>query len=187
MTVMQTTDECGVEAKPGSAICVRPMTSDDAEAVLRIYKEGIDSGNATFTADLPSWQAWDDGHLPDARFVAIADGQVAGWVALAGISSRPVYKGVAEISIYVSKDCRRRGVGRTLLGKAVEASEAAGFWTLQAGIFPENEASLVLHADFGFVAIGKRRGLGRMTYGPLKGQWRDVVFMERRSEIVGVE
>lgn len=187
MTVMQTTEECGVEAMPGGAVMVRPMTADDADAVLQIYKDGIDTGNATFTADVPSWQAWDDGHLPDVRLVAVADGQVAGWVALAGISSRPVYKGVAEISIYVSKNCRGRGLGRSLLGKAVEASEAAGFWTLQAGIFPENKASLVLHADFGFTAIGRRRGLGRMEYGPLKGQWRDVVFMERRSEIVGAE
>lgn len=187
MIAMQRHKPDGHKVVAGEAITVRPMTTDDADSVLRIYQDGIDTGHATFTAELPSWQSWNDGHLSDVRLVAIADGQVAGWFALAGVSSRPVYRGVAEISIYVSQAFRGRGVGHALMRSAVGQTEALGFWTLQAGIFPENKASLALHSEAGFKEIGRRRGLGRMSYGPLKGQWRDVVLMERRSEIVGTE
>lgn len=167
-------------------LAIRPMTHMDAGGVLSIYREGIETGHATFASEIPSWQAWDDGHLPEARLVAVRNGIVAGWVAFAGVSARPVYQGVAEISIYVGRDFRGAGVGSALMAAGVRASEHAGLWTLQAGIFPENKASLTLHADHGFVVVGRRQRLGCMEHGPMRGQWRDIIFMERRSETVGM-
>ena len=165
----------------------RPMAAGHAEDVLRIYREGIDSGHATFAPAVPDWAGWDENHLPHSRLVALMADRVVGWAALIPVSSRAVYRGVAELSIYVSADARRCGVGRTLMADLIAATEAAGIWTLQAGIFPENEASIALHEAYGFRIVGTRERVGKMDYGPLAGHWRDVVLMERRSRLAGVD
>jgi phosphinothricin acetyltransferase len=149
-------------------------------AVRAIYEEGIATGNATFETSAPDWVEWDATHRPDCRLVACLDGKVIGWAALSPVSSRCVYAGVAEESIYVAASARGRGVGRQLLMALIEESERAGIWTIQTGIFPENLASLVLHRSCGFRELGLRERLGQMN-----GVWRDVVFMERRSLVVG--
>lgn len=167
---------------------IRPMAASDAAAVLAIYAEGIATGHATFEAEAPDWQTWDDGHLNDCRLIAESDtGAILGWAALSPVSGRCVYGGVAEVSVYIADAARGQGIGRRLLADLIDASEAAGLWTLQAGVFPENQASLALHRQAGFRVIGTRERLGCMTYGPMQGQWRDVVLMERRSEKVGVD
>ena len=167
-------------------ISLRSLQPEDAGVVLRIYGEGIATGHATFQAEVPSWEAWDSGHLAECRWVAEAGNSVLGWAALSGVSSRCVYAGVAEVSLYVAEAAQGRGVGSLLLGRLVTCSEDLGIWTLQAGIFPENTASLRLHEHHGFRQLGIRKRLGKMTYGPLVGHWRDVVLMERRSQRVGV-
>jgi len=150
-------------------------------AAERIYLEGIATGDATFETGAPSWEAWDRGHLADLRVVAIDESAVVlGWAALSPVSDRCVDQGVAEESVYVGEHVRGRGVGRRLLDDLIRRSEQAGIWTIQTGIFPENEASLRLHAAAGFRIVGMRERLGR-----LDGVWRDVVFLERRSSIVG--
>ena len=162
---------------------IGPMTAADAAAVLAIYGEGIDSGNATFQTDVPDWDEWNAGHLVEPRLVARdGRGTVLGWSALSPVSRRAVYRGVVEESVYVAAAARGRGVGRALLAEMVRASEAAGVWTLQAGIFPENAASLVLHEAAGFHVVGIRERIGRH-----KGRWRDVVLWERRSRLAGSE
>ena len=145
----------------------------------RIYEQGIATGNATFETDVPSWETWDAAHLAEHRFVAERDGCVAGWIALLPVSPRECYAGVAEISAYVAEDARGQGVGRELLAAAVESSERAGIWTLQTGVFPENAPSLGLLRRFGFRMLGTQERIGR-----LHGVWRDVVLLERRSEVV---
>jgi L-amino acid N-acyltransferase YncA len=164
------------------------MTPADWPAVARIYEAGIAAGNATFEPRAPSFEAWRDAHIDEPCLVARGgsgdEDDVLGWAALGPISSRPVYRGVAEVSIYVDPSHARRGVGRTLLGALVEASERAGFWTLIAGIFPENKASIELHLACGFEPAGLRKRVGQMPGG---GQWRDVAFFERRSAVVGVD
>jgi L-amino acid N-acyltransferase YncA len=157
------------------------MRDEDWDAVRAIYREGIATGNATFETDVPEWEAWDKGHLCACRLVAKADGRVVGWAALNPYSSRRAYAGVAGLSIYVSATARGQGIGRALLGALIEASERAGLWTLQAGIFPENAASLALHRACGFREVGRRERIGQ-----LNGVWRDVVLMERRSKVVGI-
>jgi L-amino acid N-acyltransferase YncA len=157
------------------------MRDEDWDAVRAIYREGIATGNATFETDVPAWEAWDKSHLRACRLVAKADGRVVGWAALNPYSSRRAYAGVAGLSIYVSASARGQGIGRALLGALIEASERAGLWTLQAGIFPENAASLALHRSHGFREVGRRERIGR-----LNGVWRDVVLMERRSKVVGI-
>lgn len=157
------------------------MLPSDWPDVARIYREGIETGNATFETSVPEWPAWDAAHLEECRIVYELDGQVAGWAALSAVSRRPVYRGVAEHSIYVSGQARGRGVGFGLLDALVEASEQAGFWTLQTAIFPENETSLSLHARCGFRVVGQRERLGSHL-----GLWRDVILMERRSTRVGL-
>ena len=157
------------------------MVDLDWPAVAAIYQEGIDTGDATFEDSVPTWEQFDDRHLPDGRLVARLGDSIAGWIALCPVSNRCVYAGIAEVSIYVKAAARGRGVGHHLLTKAIEASEQAGLWTLQAGIFPENTASLALHKRCGFRLVGYRERLGRMD-----GVWRDVVLMERRSEVTGV-
>ncbi len=157
------------------------MRDEDWDAVRAIYREGIGTGNATFETDVPAWEAWDKGHLRACRLVAKADGRVVGWAALTPYSGRRAYAGVAGLSIYVSASARGQGIGRALLGALVEASEQAGLWTLQAGIFPENAASLALHRAHGFREVGRRERIGR-----LNGVWRDVVLLERRSKVVGI-
>jgi L-amino acid N-acyltransferase YncA len=153
------------------------MIEAHAAAVLRIYQAGIDSGNATFETVAPSWNDFDTRFRPDVRFVALSSAEsVLGWVALSPVSARRAYAGVAEVSVYVAPDAAGRGVGRALMAEAIEASEAAGIWTLQAGIFPENTASLALHRAVGFRTVGIRERIGRRD-----GRWRDVVLLERRS------
>lgn len=159
---------------------VRPLYPSDWAAVRRIYLEGIATGNGTFETAAPEWERWDAGHRKDCRFVGLAGDDVVGWAALSPASTRKVYAGVAEVSVYVAEAARGKGVGAALLAALVEASEAAGLWTLQAGIFPENAASLVLHERAGFRRVGVRE---RMGFG--QGRWRDVVLLERRSPRVG--
>ncbi|GIM91976.1 N-acetyltransferase [Paractinoplanes toevensis] len=156
------------------------MQATDAEAVLAIYQAGMDGGQASFEHTAPDWAAFDAGKLPDHRFVAVDDdGTVLGWVAISAVSARAVYAGVVEHSVYVDPAARRRGVGRALLDALIAATEAAGIWTIQSGIFPENTASLALHRAAGFRAVGVRERVGRhLTQG---NRWRDVVLIERRS------
>ena len=159
---------------------IRPMHSGDADAVLRIYQAGMDSGHASFESTAPSWATFDASKLPEHRYVAVDSGDtVLGWVTVSGVSSRPVYAGVVEHSVYVDPDAQRRGVGRALLEELIASTETAGIWTIQSGIFPENTASLALHRKAGFRVLGIRERIGRHAmYG---GRWRDVVFIERRS------
>lgn len=164
-----------------SAIRIEPMREVDWPAVADIYRQGIESGHATFETEAPSQEAWDAGHLEAARLVAREADRVLAWAALSPVSDRCVYGGVAEVSVYVEAAARGRGIGRRLLEALVEASEEAGIWTLQAGIFPENEASLVIHRSCGFRVVGRRERLGRLA-----GEWRDVILLERRSGSVGV-
>lgn len=160
---------------------IRPLHPADWPDVRRIYAEGIATGNATFEQAAPEWEEWDAGKLAAPRLAAEVDGAVAGWAALSPTSKRHVYRGVAEVSVYVAAAFRGQGVGRRLLSQLVEQSEAAGVWTLQAGIFPENQASVHLHEQCGFRIVGVREKIGRMH-----GVWRDVLLMERRSGRVGV-
>ena len=166
----------------GVEYVIDAMQAADWEAVRAIYLEGIATGDATFETTAPEWAHWDRAHLGFARLVARRGDQIIGWAALSPYSSRAVYDGVAEVSVYVSDSARGRGVGLRLLAGLVEESERQGIWTLQAGIFPENRASLALHRRFGFREVGRRERVGK-----LKGVWRDVVLLERRSQRVGVE
>lgn len=165
----------------------RPLRATDWPEVERIYAAGIAGGHATFEAEPPSWERFDAGKLPDQRLVAVgADGSVVGWAAASAVSDRCVYAGVVEHSVYVDPAARGAGVGRLLLEALAASTEAAGIWTLQSGIFPENTASLAVHRAAGFRIVGVRERVGRMAYGPFAGRWRDVVHVERRSSIVGV-
>lgn len=170
-------------AAPMPDLVIDAMEDSDWAQVREIYREGITTGDATFETQAPDWGAWDAAHLRSPRLVARAHGAVVAWAALSAVSSRPVYAGVAELSLYVGASARGRGVGRRLLAALVEASERAGFWTLQAGIFPENGASLAVHRACGFRVIGRYERLGRQS----DGLWRDVVLLERRSSVVGAE
>lgn len=158
------------------------MTAADWPHVRSVYLEGIATGDATFETEAPDWEKWDASHLPQCRLVARAGAQVMGWAALAPVSSRRVYAGVMEVSVYVAESFRGRGIGETLLGALISCSEQHGIWTLQAGILPENKASLALHRRCGFREVGRRERIGK-----LDGVWRDVVLLERRSETVGQE
>ena len=159
---------------------VRDLRPDDWPEVARIFEEGIRTGVATFETEVPAWEAWDAAHLAEHRLVAVRDGQVVGWIALAPVSSRCCYEGVAEVSAYVSEEARGEGMGTALLARLVESSERGGIWTLETGVFPENAASLALLQRFDFRVVGTRERIGQ-----LHGLWRDVVFLERRSEVVG--
>jgi len=163
-------------------IVIRDLTESDASAILDIYQQGIDTGHATFQEYAPNWDEWDQSHLKMPRLGAFADGELTGWAVLSATSSRRVYAGVAEESVYVGTRFSGLGVGRKLLHAIISASEEAGVWTLTAGIFPENVASLKLHEAAGFKILGRRERIGKMTFGPLTGQWRDVLSLERRSE-----
>lgn len=158
---------------------IRGLQPDDWPAVRAIYEEGIRGGNATFETKAPSWERWDAAH-PEPRLVAERDGMVVGWAALSPVSDRCCYEGVGDVSVYVAEIARGSGVGRTLLEALVERSEQAGYWTLNAGVFPENAASIRLHKTCGFREVGIRERLGE-----LHGVWRDVVLLERRSTRVG--
>jgi phosphinothricin acetyltransferase len=157
-------------------VTIEPLLAEHWDLVARIYAEGIATGHATFETDVPTWARWDASHLVDQRLVALNGSEVVGWAALSGVSDRCVYGGVAEGSVYVAAGQRGRGIGRALLQELILRSEAAGIWTIQTGIFPENEASLRLHEAVGFRRVGVRERLGQ-----LNGVWRDVVFLERRS------
>lgn len=150
--------------------------------ISRIYKEGIETGIATFETTVPEWEDWDKSKLKHSRFAAVVDGIMVGWVALSAVSNRCVYGGVAEVSIYVSKQHRGKGIGKTLMARSIEESEAYGIWTLQSGMFPENEATIALHQRFGFRIIGRREKIGK-----LGDTWRDTIIMERRSKTVGID
>jgi L-amino acid N-acyltransferase YncA len=154
------------------------MRTEDWESVRAIYVQGIATGNATFEQTAPDWEAWDAAHLPACRLVARKGSAVLGWAALSPWSRRQVYAGVAEVSVYVAEEARGRGVGAALLSALVGESELQGIWTLQAGIFPENAASIRLHERFGFRVVGTREHIGCMG-----GRWRDVVLMERRAKV----
>jgi L-amino acid N-acyltransferase YncA len=162
------------------AMMLRAMLDTDWDAVRAIYSEGIATGQATFEVETPPWDRWNAKHLASGRLVATRDDRVLGWAALSAVSDRCVYAGVAEVSVYVAADARGMGIGRTLLGALVTAAEAAGIWTLQAGIFPENAASLAIHSACGFRIVGIRERLGQ-----LHGHWRDALLLERRSSVVG--
>jgi len=158
---------------------IRDLRSLDWLEVAAIYEDGIRTGNATFEAGVPSWEDWDAAHTGN-RLLAELDGRAAGWAALSPTSDRCCYRGVAEDSVYVASWAQGRGVGRGLLEELIARSEAAGIWTLQAGIFPENKASLRLHLGCGFRLVGVRERLGELS-----GVWRDVLLLERRSEVTG--
>jgi phosphinothricin acetyltransferase len=152
------------------------MTPEHWPDVKRIYEEGIATGNATFQTAAPSWEEWDGSHLTHSRLVAIDGDRITGWAALTPVSGRCVYAGVAEVSVYVAETARGKGVGKQLLSRLIAESEEKGLWTLQAGIFPENKASITLHERLGFRTVGIREKIGKMN-----GQWRDTALLERRS------
>lgn len=158
------------------------MLPGDAAAVLAIYQAGLDGGHASFEITAPAWDAFDAAKLPDHRYVAIAPetGAVLGWVAISAVSDRCVYAGVVEHSVYVRPGTQGRGVGRALLDALIASTEAAGIWTIQSAVFPENAASLALHAATGFRVVGTRERLGQRH-----GRWHDVVLLERRSRAIG--
>jgi len=163
-------------------IVINQMSGADWPCVKAIYLEGIAIGNATFETEAPSWEAWDTAHLQFARLVARQGETIIGWAALSPMSQRCVYGGVAEVSVYVSISKRGSGVGRKLLEALISESEKNGIWTLQAGIFSENAASLRLHRASGFREVGRRERIGK-----LHGVWRDTILLERRSRIIGAE
>ncbi|HEX6789483.1 MAG TPA: GNAT family N-acetyltransferase [Gaiellaceae bacterium] len=160
-------------------VMIRDLEPLDWPEVARIFDEGIRSGDATFEVEPPSWEAWDGAHSP-IRVVAELDGRVVGWAALAPKSERHCYRGVAESSVYVEETAQGRGVGRALMDEVIERAEASGIWTLEAGIFPENKASVRLHLGCGFRLVGVRERLGEAN-----GAFRDVLLLERRSEVIG--
>jgi phosphinothricin acetyltransferase len=161
------------------SIIVRAMTAAEWPAVEAIYASGIATGNATFETEPPTWDAFDATHLADHRFIALDRGNVVGWVAASAVSDRCVYDGVVEHSVYVDPEVSGRGVGTALLAALITSTEAAGIWTIQSGVFPENLASLALHERCGFRVVGRRERIGRHF-----GRWRDVVLIERRSALI---
>jgi L-amino acid N-acyltransferase YncA len=161
---------------------IRSMREADAAQVLAVYQAGLDTGQASFETVAPSWEEFSAGRLPHLRYVAAdtATGEVVAWVAATAVSARPVYAGVVEHSVYVHPGCQAHGIGRALMETFIVASEDAGIWTIQSGIFPENAASLALHRSLGFREVGTRERVGRHH-----GRWRDVLLLERRSQVAG--
>ena len=161
---------------------IRPMQPEDGEKVIEIFEEGIAGGNATFDQSAPNWEVWDQNFFNVCRFVLeTEDHEILGWAALQPVSNRDCFKGVAEISIYMKNAAQGKGFGSMLLKKLVLDSEEHQFWTLQSGIFPENEPSIIIHKKLGFREVGRREKLGQMN-----GVWRDIILLERRSKIVGI-
>ncbi len=163
------------------------MRREDWEQVRSIYLEAIGTGHSTFEVEAPDWNKWDSTHLSEHRLVMRAGNRVLAWAALSPVSSRCVYSGVAELSLYVAAEHRGKGIGSALLRALVDSSERSGIWTLQGGIFPENTASRRLVKKHGFRQIGKREKIGKMTHGPFAGTWRDIIFVERRSRVAGID
>lgn len=161
---------------------ILPLTSENWKDVAKIYLAGIATKNATFQLEVPAWEVWDQTHRKDCRLVAKIYDKVVGWAALSNVSSRCVYAGVAEVSIYIDPGYQGKGVGSTLLNALILESEQNGIWTLQAGIFPENKGSIQLHQKYGFRIVGTKERIGKM-----EGKWRDVISLERRSKVVGVD
>ena len=161
---------------------IEPMTAADWPEVARIYAEGIATGDATFETEVPDWKTWDATHLPEHRLVARDPdgGRVLGWVACAPVSGRCVYAGVVESSVYIAAGATGQGIGRALMTAFLASTDAAGIWTVQTGIFPENVPSLALHQGTGFRVLGTSERIGRSA----DGRWRDVVRLERRSPVV---
>ena len=168
--------------KVSKMIAITAMFPQHWEAVKKIYEEGIATGNATFQTSAPEWQEWDAAHVATCRFVAIENDEVLGWAALTAVSGRCVYAGVAEVSVYVAANARGKKIGSSLLEILVRESEKNSFWTLQSGIFPENKSSIVMHENNGFRVVGYREKIGKM-----KNVWRNNVFLERRSAVVGID
>jgi len=162
-------------------VTFRLFNKNDWNIISKIYREGIETENATFELKIPSWSDWNHNHLTNCRIVAELTNKIVGWAALSPVSSRCVYGGVAEVSIYISNNHFGKKIGTKLLKKLILESEKNGIWTLQSGIFPENKASIKIHSNLGFRKIGYREKIGK-----LHGQWRDNILMERRSKIVGV-
>jgi len=152
------------------------MRANDWEQVRAIYLEGLRTGNSTFETDAPAWEQWDEGHLQTPRLVARSEDKILGWAALSPVSRRRVYRGVAEVTVYVAEAARGQGIGRALLEALIAESEKTGIWTLQASIFPENTASVTLHLRCGFREVGRRERIAMLA-----GVWRDTLLFERRS------
>lgn len=167
--------------KTSVELLVRAMNPSDWDAVSRIYEEGIKTGFATFETSIPSYESWNAAHMTSCRIVATEDENVLGWAALSPVSSRCVYGGVAEVSVYIAANSRGKGAGKLLMNSLIKESEADGIWTLQSGIFPENEGSIRLHEKVGFRFIGKRERVGK-----LNNEWKDNLLFERRSKTVGI-
>jgi len=163
------------------------MKPEDWPQVRSIYLEGIGTGNATFETDAPEWDKWDIAHFREHRLVVRGGEAILAWAAISTVSTRSVYAGVAELSLYVATGQRGKGIGSALLEALIHSTEKAGLWTLQAGIFPENLPSLSLVIKHGFREVGRRERIGRMTYGSLAGVWRDVILVERRSTVAGID
>jgi len=163
-------------------IVIGQMTEKSWTDVARIYESGIATKNATFQTEVPDWDSWDKAHRKDCRLIAIINGTIVGWAALSNVSSRCVYSGVAEVSIYVDSGYRKKGIGDKLMESLIKESELNGIWSLQSGIFPENTGSLKLHHKHGFRTIGIKERIGKMG-----NTWRDVLMVERRSHVVGVD
>jgi L-amino acid N-acyltransferase YncA len=161
---------------------IRTMLEEDWPFVREIYLQGIATGQATFETTAPDWPFWNSSHVQKHRLISESEGRIAGWAALTPVSGRCVYAGVAEVSVYVGEEFRGRKIGQALLQELIKESEKDGYWTLQAGIFEENFASMKLHEQNGFRVIGYRKRLGKMN-----GVWRDVNFLERRSDVCGVD
>jgi L-amino acid N-acyltransferase YncA len=166
-----------------TGVSIRAMTVADWPAVERVFAEGIAEGDATFESETPTWEHFDAVKVRDPRLVAVDDHELLGWAAASLVSSRAAYRGVIEHSVYVTRAARGRGVGRVLLDGFVAAAEDAGYWTIQASIFPENAASLALHERAGFRVVGRREAIAQSTVGPHAGRWRDTILIERTVPI----
>ncbi len=190
MPSLPTADATAAPAQPAGAgkdsmPSVRKMRGSDWDAVRSIYAAGIATGQATFESEPPSWEAFDAGRLPGHRLVAADGDLILGWAAVSAVSAREVYRGVVEHSIYIAPEARGRGVGRLLLAALIQSTEAGGIWTIQSSIFPENSASVALHAQLGFRVVGTRERIARMNHGPNAGKWQDTLLLERRSGLAG--
>ena len=158
-------------------VIFRPMIETDWSQVAEIYRQGINTGNATFETEIPDWDKWNSGHIQTCRIVAVTEIEIIGWAALIPVSTRKVYAGVAEVSIYISNKYQGLKIGSKLMIQLIGESEKNGFWTLQAAVFPQNQSSLKIHQNNGFRIVGYREKIGQ-----LKGMWRDTVLLERRSK-----